>query len=57
MKYNPDENEYYGNEYELVEDICDACNGSGEGMCSEAQCLWCKGWGVQYRFEEVKSAD
>ena len=31
----------------IIEEYCDACNGSGEGMHADTTCQVCKGKGVQ----------
>lgn len=42
---------------ELIEDICPACGGSGEGYCDNSICWACKGSGVVYRTPDGKVTD
>lgn len=42
---------------ELIEDICGACQGSGEGYCDNSICWACKGSGVVYRTPDGELAD
>ena len=37
---------------ELHEELCGACNGSGEGRASETTCPYCRGSGVLLFSEE-----
>lgn len=41
----------------MVEEICTECSGSGEGQWDGALCWRCKGWGVEYRFHQVKDKE
>ena len=37
------------------DNICQSCNGTGEGQVDGSRCYTCKGWGVSYDREEEES--